>query len=177
MQHLLDGARDRRVPPMIAQRREISLVQRSVLELFGVLGTAQDLGETVRLALDPEVLVQLGVVDQRDGRGFAGVGENVVVERVGDGTQTVAPLAREEVVPGLVAKVREALVGDVDVLETGRVGRGDGELGESAVAFVAEPTVRVTDEDVGGLGGVEEGAVGVEHLADGVVDLGVVEGG
>lgn len=93
----LHGARNGRVPAVVGQGREKRLVHGAAGELGreGVVGEHVDHG--IALALGKEGIAELDVGLKVERSGLAGVGNDVVVVRAGDGTGGVMNLASKEV--------------------------------------------------------------------------------
>lgn len=138
---------------MVRQRREESLVDSSTSELLRERIHSQHIADGVGLALDPEVVAELDVVRGAVRLGLARVVDDVVVVWLLDGAPGLLEVAREEVVPGLVAVVFGGRVAFEHFFEfeagfVGTVGNG-GEVGETDFA---EPAVLVVQAGCRGRG-------------------------
>jgi len=96
---LLDGSADGRVPAVVRQSRQEGLVDSTVRELLGQGVVGKHIGDTVRLALDPELVSELGLLLNLEDLAFTGVVDYAVIVRVLNRTNLLLEFSGEEVVP------------------------------------------------------------------------------
>jgi hypothetical protein len=94
---LLDGSRARRMPAVVAESGQESLIDSTADELRGQGVAGHHVREGVFVAFSPEFVDQLNVVLEVEGLGFAGVDDDAVVVGRGGLAVAILELAGEEV--------------------------------------------------------------------------------
>ena len=87
------------MPAVIGQRAQERLVDGAADEPLRPRVVVQHELQGVRLGLDPEFVQQLDIPGDGEGRGFAGVDDDGVVVRLGDGAHALTEFTHEEVIP------------------------------------------------------------------------------
>ena len=166
---------DRRVPAVVAQSAQESLVDCPPNETVSHGVAAQHVNDGIGLFFDPEGVVAFHVVLDVVGLGLAGVDDDAVIVWRGDGTDAVVEEAGEEVVPGGVAVGLVGGVGDEHLIEGVVCFPDIGDSREVLEGCGTEPVELFGSQDVGGVGGLQERTPIVEDLLDHLVDFGVNE--
>lgn len=112
-----DAPADGRVPEVVRERGQERLVHGSACEERRALVVCEHVQHGIRLALDPERVPQGDITGDIVRLRLARIRDDVVVLWRGDGSHTLAVLAREERVPGREAVVRLRGVALKELLE------------------------------------------------------------